>query len=200
MTAVQSIIEEYPTYPLYITGHSLGAGLAVLCALEFQTNNPIVYTFGEPRVGDWDFSQISVALNGFRITHNRDVVVHVPYCPESPKKMASSSSSSFNATAFKGMSLEQQVQRIAQDVGNSGDCYPNSGRESWPNFGYHQPTEIWYRESMPDAFGAAVGVYSACYGQPVGEDRTCSDSIIPESITDHTHYFGIDVGYPAGCS
>jgi predicted lipase len=46
---------------IYITGHSLGGGIAILCALEFARMNlrvAAVITFGQPRVGNADFKSI----------------------------------------------------------------------------------------------------------------------------------------------
>lgn len=47
---------------LFITGHSLGASITSLCAFDFsgvlkENKNPIVYTFGSPRVGNIQFAK-----------------------------------------------------------------------------------------------------------------------------------------------
>ena len=48
------------TKRLYITGHNYGGALSVLAALDIAANtgfkNPIVYTYGSPRVGDPEFA------------------------------------------------------------------------------------------------------------------------------------------------
>ncbi|HEU0217732.1 MAG TPA: lipase family protein [Stellaceae bacterium] len=52
------IAELNPTYPTYITGHSLGGAVAVLLGLYFHVHYPhalaikAVYTYGQPRVFD----------------------------------------------------------------------------------------------------------------------------------------------------
>ncbi|MFD1954176.1 lipase family protein [Paenibacillus thailandensis] len=70
--------------PLFITGHSLGGALSTLAALDIASNkpftNPIVYTFGAPRVGDPAFVR---SYNGRIGTHWRfqneyDIVPHLP--------------------------------------------------------------------------------------------------------------------------
>ncbi len=45
---------KYPGYQLHLVGHSLGGAVAALAALEFEAIGwePIVTTFGEPRVGN----------------------------------------------------------------------------------------------------------------------------------------------------
>jgi hypothetical protein len=61
--AVRNILacKSKPFVPIFITGHSLGGGLAILCALEFvrQHLNVVgVYTFGQPRVGNHAFCKL----------------------------------------------------------------------------------------------------------------------------------------------
>ncbi len=70
---VKAYLVKNPTGRIYITGHSLGGALAILAALEFQYQKmPIagVYTFGQPRVGNWIFRNIyNAAL--------RDLTFHI---------------------------------------------------------------------------------------------------------------------------
>jgi triacylglycerol lipase len=70
--------------PLYITGHSLGGGLATLAALDLAVNtpfaNPVVYSFASPRVGDPDFaakSDVAVQTH-WRVLNTLDVVPVLP--------------------------------------------------------------------------------------------------------------------------
>jgi len=58
---VKELLVQNPAAKIYITGHSLGGAIVILCALEFsRLKLPIagVYTFGQPRVGNKTFSQI----------------------------------------------------------------------------------------------------------------------------------------------
>jgi triacylglycerol lipase len=69
---------------LWLTGHSLGAGLATLAAARLSaagTNVSGLYTFGSPRTGDRDFAASLVKLAGgrmFRFVNHRDIVTRVP--------------------------------------------------------------------------------------------------------------------------
>lgn len=81
--AVQSLHNQYPSYPIWVTGHSLGAAISILCAVELaQQNLPNinVYNFGLPRVGNEEFSDFYRGLvpNTFRVVNGHDVVPHVP--------------------------------------------------------------------------------------------------------------------------
>lgn len=78
---------------LYITGHSLGGAMAVLMALTLVTNSAddatekvasklkAVYTFGQPMIGDREFSAYCKQMLGgkvIRYIYRQDVVPRVP--------------------------------------------------------------------------------------------------------------------------
>jgi len=62
--------------PIFYTGHSLGAALAVLAASRRPPN--ALYTFGSPRVGNSQFVQSLATVNVYRIVNHRDAVTSVP--------------------------------------------------------------------------------------------------------------------------
>ena len=71
---------------LFITGHSLGAGLATLAAADLASqgaaHSPTTYTFGSPRVGDKQFASKYNALTAatsFRIANTCDLVTAIPF-------------------------------------------------------------------------------------------------------------------------
>ncbi len=71
--------------PLWITGHSLGGALAILLALQLSKTSGCklagVVTFGQPKVGDAQFSQaINAQLLPFyrRYVNQRDIVPKLP--------------------------------------------------------------------------------------------------------------------------
>jgi predicted lipase len=89
MGAVNVLKTKFPDYDIILTGHSLGAAVATLSAVDLIKNGTSVslYTFGSPRVGNKEFadyvrslySKLPDKFNSYRFTHYRDVIVHVPY-------------------------------------------------------------------------------------------------------------------------
>ena len=59
--SVRSMAAAHPGAPLYAIGHSMGAALATICAMDvkFKANLTDVrlYTFGSPRVGNAEFAK-----------------------------------------------------------------------------------------------------------------------------------------------
>ena len=81
---------QNPSASVAVTGHSLGAALAVLSAAHLQSQEGInvdyLYTFGLPRVGDSAFSSWfnSIIPQAIHVTHYHDIVPHVPPEVKSP--------------------------------------------------------------------------------------------------------------------
>ena len=61
---------------IWMTGHSLGAALATLCASRYG-HVQAVYNFGSPRVGNEDFKE-NFDVNAYRIVNDEDIVARVP--------------------------------------------------------------------------------------------------------------------------
>lgn len=74
------------TVPCYITGHSLGASLAVLGALDIALNVPQLhpniqlYTYASPRVGNPTFAKLHAQYvpNSYRVINLADVIPFMP--------------------------------------------------------------------------------------------------------------------------
>ncbi|KAG5588955.1 hypothetical protein H5410_039469 [Solanum commersonii] len=84
---VQRLIEQYKgeSLSITVTGHSLGAALALLVADEVSTCTPdappvAVFSFGGPRVGNRSFADRlnSKNVKVLRIVNNQDVITRVP--------------------------------------------------------------------------------------------------------------------------
>ncbi len=81
INAVLGLKARFPTYKVKVTGHSLGAALAQLTSMDLiKAGFPnTIYNFGQPRVGDQAYANFATKkLSIFRVTHNKDVVPHVP--------------------------------------------------------------------------------------------------------------------------
>ena len=82
------ILDEHPFSTILVTGHSLGSALAVLGALDikiyFGIHSKLIrlYTFGQPRVGDKNFSDwVNKEFNFnnyYRVVNYDDMVPHLP--------------------------------------------------------------------------------------------------------------------------
>lgn len=82
---VAAKLSRHRSASIFVTGHSLGAAVAELAEVDmvksFPNQGHVLYTFGEPRVGDDNFvSWVGTiyTTRHIRITHNRDPVPHVP--------------------------------------------------------------------------------------------------------------------------
>jgi len=83
ITANNIIQEHHPTKRMEITGHSLGAAIAIDAAFELKVEigyDTSVVNFGQPRAGDKNFAKAvaSQGISVFRVTHANDLVPHVP--------------------------------------------------------------------------------------------------------------------------
>lgn len=83
ISQVQSLKAKYPSYAVVVTGHSLGAALATLTALDLLAAglSPLrLFNFGSPRVGDTAFANYASGKMGDRnrVTHHKDMVPHCP--------------------------------------------------------------------------------------------------------------------------
>jgi len=80
---LQSLWVKYPTASVMLTGHSLGGALAVMAAAYIHSTYKLVsvlYTQGQPRVGNDKFAQFMTSLipDTYRIVHYADQVPHIP--------------------------------------------------------------------------------------------------------------------------
>ncbi len=84
VAAVRNLLATQPTARIYITGHSLGGGIAILAGLEFSRQGlPVenVITFGQPRVGNYAFAAIYWGALGDRTFHVINANDPVPLFP-----------------------------------------------------------------------------------------------------------------------
>ena len=85
-TEVKDVVAKNPSYQIWVTGHSLGAAMASLTStwLAYYNiaprKNIILYTFGMPRVGNYDYALQHDQLlnNSWRVVNYNDMVPHFP--------------------------------------------------------------------------------------------------------------------------
>ncbi|CAN0128907.1 unnamed protein product, partial [Hapterophycus canaliculatus] len=85
---ILKLADYHPTFTILVTGHSLGAAAAAVCAtdltqrLGIESERVLLYTLGEPRTGDGVFATGLEDYVGtaYRIVHHRDVVPHLALC------------------------------------------------------------------------------------------------------------------------
>jgi triacylglycerol lipase len=77
---VRSKIDECELKEIYITGHSMGAALSTLCAIDLAKLHPIHYSFGSPRVGNAQFARVfnEKVKRSFRIHNENDPITQFP--------------------------------------------------------------------------------------------------------------------------
>lgn len=74
---LDELMVEDPGRPLWITGHSLGGALAILCFARTPHATGL-YVYGAPRVGDREFVNLCKGRPAWRIENARDPVPLVP--------------------------------------------------------------------------------------------------------------------------
>lgn len=80
---ILSLKSQYPNKQVIMTGHSQGGALAFLFALDlarYSSAPNLVYTFGQPRVGNTQFANYyqGKVPNTFRVVNYADAVPHTP--------------------------------------------------------------------------------------------------------------------------
>jgi len=79
-SVLETVISQSPGRTVIITGHSLGAALATLCAKRVSKlidAKICLYTFGSPRVGNRRWAK-SFNIETYRFVNNNDIVTRVP--------------------------------------------------------------------------------------------------------------------------
>jgi len=163
---ITKLRRDFPSYKIYVTGHSLGGAMASLAALTLKSQFGIsvtLYTFGQPRVGDYVFAKNfdKNIPDAWRVVHNLDPVPHLPPCQKT-----------YNNGVFV--------------------CNPCPGLVN----DYHHGTEVWYNSEENDYVVCNQGwpkdeVYAGC-SNGAFNDQWIDDCIVNAGncLNDHT-YFGI---------
>ncbi|KAL2915269.1 hypothetical protein HK105_205134 [Polyrhizophydium stewartii] len=88
-SAVASLASQHPDYEIVFTGHSLGAAIAAVAAVDvYLTNTALagrmsMYTYGQPRVGNTAWANyvdnLPFASRIYRVTGYKDIVPNLPF-------------------------------------------------------------------------------------------------------------------------
>mmetsp|Transcript_26449 Transcript_26449/g.31261 ORF Transcript_26449/g.31261 Transcript_26449/m.31261 type:complete len:306 (+) Transcript_26449:13-930(+) len=84
----QSLVKlaaKHPDFPVIVTGHSLGAAAAMVASVFLEIKYKLdvtIYTYGQPRVGDHNFSKTvsNYVKDSWRVVHAKDMIAHEPFC------------------------------------------------------------------------------------------------------------------------
>mmetsp|Transcript_16680 Transcript_16680/g.32365 ORF Transcript_16680/g.32365 Transcript_16680/m.32365 type:complete len:356 (+) Transcript_16680:311-1378(+) len=121
MEKVQNLSATYQTYLVYVTGHSLGAAIAVHAGLALAKHGYTItgYTFGQPRVGNEAFATYANHLlpQWIRVVNYHDPV---PQCPKLP-------------FLYHHMSTEiyyYEIPKPGASLGPYRMCDPGNGEDS----------------------------------------------------------------------
>ena len=187
--AAGRLVERFPGRPLYVVGHSLGAALATVAAVDIRarleakrgrekekedgkrTNlRPLdvrLVTFGSPRVGNEAFASFvrQATRLSVRLTHNRDIVPSVP-----PTWVG------FHHVATEAwqVDIEDRAAAAATSSRKGGGGKGNGG-----NISNGKSSDV-------------IGVIGLCDAS--GEDPRCHNSVcylgLCTSVADHLSYMG----------
>eukprot|EP00760_Papus_ankaliazontas_P011514 PhM_4_TR14821/c0_g1_i1/m.93978 len=89
MDTMRDLMRHRIASHVLVTGHSLGGGIAQLCAYALKTTleiHPRVYTFGSPRLGNDRFRQLydEAVPSTYRIVNEHDIVTRVSVYLDNP--------------------------------------------------------------------------------------------------------------------
>jgi len=77
-TEIRDDLVKIKKTPVYLTGHSLGAGMATIAASRLAPSKiTALVTFGSPKVGTQEFVD-ACTFTHYRVQNNRDIVTRVP--------------------------------------------------------------------------------------------------------------------------
>ena len=194
MPVLSDLTAKYPGYSILVTGHSLGGALATLstylgitCEMDgkdppFKDRLVYVYTFGEPRVGNYPFAADYDARNGnhYRLIYNRDPVPHVAPCtqysfPDLEGDSSQCPDISLGATLNYPCCIRDLYVISFDPVDGEPFVLEHVVNGSY----WHNGVEVWYPEGENEQKKlqqAQMCGHRICTGLPSGEDEACSNN------------------------
>jgi len=126
---------------IWMTGHSLGAALATLCASRYG-NVQGVYSFGSPRVGN-DVFREKLDVKIYRIVNNEDIVARVPppgaYVHVGELKFIDS----------RGIVQDHMVEREPAEVKRPDESYGEENNDAQNSYAFKGFVPAPFRDHVP---------------------------------------------------
>ena len=169
-----ALAKRYPSYNVWVTGHSLGGAIASIASTtiayegKVQRDRMVLYTFGQPRVGDYFYAKKHDELvkASWRVVHRKDVVSHVPNC----KQIVIGTGCLGNVPPAFGRAPYHHGTEIFYSEERMAKTSP-----------YRKCTGLPHNEDLQCS--NSIFVWTQCFVQLLGD-----------CIKDHRMYFGLDVG------
>ncbi|KAL4805037.1 Alpha/Beta hydrolase protein [Aspergillus unguis] len=133
-SGIDSALETYPDYTVVFTGHSFGAALATLGAVQLRNAGYAIelYPYGSPRVGNDTLAQyITDQGSIYRVTHQNDIVPRLPpmsfgFSHPSPEYWITSDNEVTPTT-----SDIQVIEGVGSRDGNAGEAVQSVSAHLW---------------------------------------------------------------------
>ena len=175
--AAAALARAHPGAPLYVAGHSLGAALATVAAVDIKARLERAW---EAETAAWEAEQKDSGTAASR--RRRRLSAAPPPPPPPPIRLFTFGSPRVGNAAFA--SFVERSTSASVRVTHNRDVVP-SVPPTWVGF-HHVATEAW----QVDVGGA--GVVGLCDAS--GEDPRCHDSVcilgLCTSVADHLQYLG----------
>lgn len=167
---VDRLLDQYPDYKIWVTGHSLGGAMALLAGIELRMSGhkPLVFTAGGPRVGNVEMASYVDELfkvdelhqsmeseytqfrdrNGvlIRLTHTGDAV------PQAPPESLGYHHSGVELHIVKG-----ELPHLALDIGFSYHAGPDEESGDVDDAHFYQD-EPWDFDMVMSLINASVSL------------------------------------------
>ncbi|KAI6182304.1 Lipase domain containing protein [Aphelenchoides bicaudatus] len=156
----------YPNATVLFTGHSLGAAVASLASSLFAYENQDILTVNQIRL---------ITFGQPRVGNQEYAQGHDYYVPNTWRIIHR-----YDIVAHIPYCYEALFSHQCVSLFNHGP--------------WHSGTEIWYTSQEMTANNTYTPIFRICAGEPVNEDRSCSNNeYIHYNINDHLYYFDKDV-------
>eukprot|EP00592_Proboscia_alata_P006484 CAMPEP_0194357144 /NCGR_PEP_ID=MMETSP0174-20130528/4668_1 /TAXON_ID=216777 /ORGANISM="Proboscia alata, Strain PI-D3" /LENGTH=292 /DNA_ID=CAMNT_0039127045 /DNA_START=799 /DNA_END=1677 /DNA_ORIENTATION=- len=134
---LENLRSQHPLFNIVMTGHSLGAAMATMCAARYAIHFPMInvscHVFGSPRVGGVSFHKLCSILPNLKIIRLENISDPWVFFPEGAKwsHVGHSVVLRTPSSSFVEISKRKPFQARAYKF----DMYHPGKRPSWPSIG-----------------------------------------------------------------